>query len=86
MLNPGFEDLTKRSLLARFIKKFPKIQSLLDGESASGPTSSGSAPMEDSLIVSKQSFDKKLADLDIITKEKIPRIPWRLKKQGNLEI
>ena len=33
MLNPGFEDLTKRSLLARFIKKFPKIQSLLDGES-----------------------------------------------------
>jgi hypothetical protein len=32
MLNPGFEDLTKRSLLARFIKKFPKIQSLLDGE------------------------------------------------------
>jgi transcription elongation GreA/GreB family factor len=84
MLNPGFEDLTKRSLLARFIKKFPKIQSILDGDSASGPTSSGSAPMEDSLIVSKQSFDKKLADLDIITKEKIPENSLAIEKAREL--
>ena len=31
MLNPGFEDLSKRSLLARFIKRYPEIQSMLDG-------------------------------------------------------
>ena len=71
MLNPGFEDLTKRSLLARFIKKFPKIQSMLDGEQTSD-SSSVSASMEDTLIVSKESYDRKLADLDLITKEKIP--------------
>jgi transcription elongation factor GreA len=70
MLNPGFEDLTKRSLLARFIKKFSSIQSLLDGESSS--SSSASAPVEDTLIVSKESYDRKLADLDVLTKEKIP--------------
>jgi len=29
MLNQGFEELTKKSLLARFIKIFPKIQSLV---------------------------------------------------------
>jgi len=84
MLNPGFEDLTKRSLLARFIKKFPKIQSLLDGESASSSSSSGSTPVEDSLIVSKQSFDKKLADLDIITKEKIPENSLAIEKAREL--
>ncbi len=70
MLNPGFEDLTKRSLLARFIKKFSSIQSLLDGESSS--SSSASSPVEDTLIVSKESYDRKLADLDVLTKEKIP--------------
>ena len=84
MLNPGFEDLTKRSLLARFIKKFPKIQSLLDGESTSDSSNSGSAPMEDSLIVSKISFDKKLADLDIITKEKIPENSLAIEKAREL--
>ena len=34
LLNQGFEDLTKKSLLARFIKQFPTVQSLLDGDSA----------------------------------------------------
>ncbi|MEL0098277.1 MAG: GreA/GreB family elongation factor, partial [Opitutae bacterium] len=72
MLNPGFEDLTKRSLLARFIKKFPKIQSMLDGEESSDSISSSGAAKDETLIVSKESYDRKLADLDIITKEKIP--------------
>jgi len=72
MLNPGFEDLTKRSLFARFIKKYPKIQSLLDGETSSDSSSALSSGKEDTLIVSKKSYDKKLADLDILTKEKIP--------------
>ena len=72
LLNPGFEDLSKRSLLARFIKGFPEIQSMVDGEDSS--SSSGSAPAitDDSLIVSQSSYDQKLADLDELTKEKIP--------------
>ena len=72
MLNPGFEDLTKRSLLARFIKKFPKIQSLLDREGPRDSSGSASTSVDDTLIVSKESYDRKLADLDVLTKEKIP--------------
>ena len=72
LLNPGFEDLTKRPLLARFIKKFPVIQSILDGESAGSSSMSTSSVTDDTLIVSKGSYDRKLADLDLITKEKIP--------------
>ena len=72
LLNPGFEDLTKRSLLARFIKKFPVIQSILDGERAGSSSMSTSSVTDDTLIVSKGSYDRKLADLDLITKEKIP--------------
>lgn len=71
ILNPGFEDLSKRSLLARFIKRFPEIQDLLDGGEKSN--SSGKAMVtDDSLIVSQPSYDKKLADLDDLTKNKIP--------------
>jgi transcription elongation GreA/GreB family factor len=72
LLNPGFEDLTKRSLLARFIKKFPKIQSMIDGEGAGNSSGGSSAVTDDTLIVSKGSYDRKLADLDEITKVKIP--------------
>lgn len=71
ILNPGFEDLSKRSLLARFIKRFPEIQDLLDGGEKSN--SSGKAMVtDDSLIVSQPSYDKKLADLDDLAKNKIP--------------
>jgi len=70
LLNPGFEDLSKRSLLARFIKRYPGIQSMLDGEDSSG--SSSSTINDDSLVVSQSSYDKKLADLDELAKEKIP--------------
>ncbi len=69
LLNPGFEDLSKRSLLARFIKRYPEIQDLLDGGSSS--SSSSSVVTDDSLIVSKSSYDRKIEDLDELTKEKI---------------
>ena len=80
MLNPGFEDLTKRSLLARFIKKFSSIQALLDGQSSSSSSSSAGAPVEDTLIVSKDSYDRKLSDLDVLTKEKIPENSLAIEK------
>jgi transcription elongation GreA/GreB family factor len=70
LLNPGFEDLSKRSLLARFIKRYPEIQSMLDGGDSSAPSST--LISDDSLVVSQFSYDKKIADLDELTKEKIP--------------
>ena len=71
ILNPGFEDLSKRSLLARFIKRFPEIQDLLDG-GANSDSISSTTVTDDSLIVSQSSYDQKLADLDELTKVKIP--------------
>ena len=72
LLNPGFEDLSKRSLLARFIKRYPEIQSMVDGEDDSPSSESTSVVTDDSLIVSQASYDRKIADLDELTKEKIP--------------
>ena len=71
ILNPGFEDLSKRSLLARFIKLYPEIQDVIDG---SGTASSQVETImtDDSLIVSQSSYDQKMADLDELNKEKIP--------------
>ena len=50
LLNQGFEELTKKSLLARFIKIFSSIQSLVSGES--------DTPNEQ-LLVSRESYDRK---------------------------
>jgi transcription elongation GreA/GreB family factor len=73
LLNPGFEDLSKRSLLARFIKRHPEIQSLIGGGGSRSGSSDDSAPVtDDSLIVSQVSYDQKIADLDLLNKEKIP--------------
>lgn len=65
LLNQGFENLTKKSLLARFIKKFPTIQSLLAGEAA---TSSE----DDVLIVSQSSFNTAKAEYEDLLAVKIP--------------
>ena len=79
MLNPGFEDLSKRSLLARFIKKFPAIQDLLDG-GANSNSSDSQIVTDDSLIVSQPSYDRKLVDLDELTKTKIPENSLAIEK------
>jgi transcription elongation factor GreA len=71
ILNPGFEDLSKRSLLARFIKLYPEIQDIIDG-SGSSSSQVSTVATDDSLIVSQSSYDKKMADLDELNKEKIP--------------
>ena len=65
LLNQGFEDLTKKSLLARFIKKFPTIQSLLAGEAAESSE-------EDALIVSQESFNRAKAEYEDLIATKIP--------------
>jgi len=65
LLNQGFEELTKKSLLARFIKQFPTVQSLLDGEAAN-------AVKEEALIVSQKSFDAAKAEYEELIQRKIP--------------
>ncbi|MEO0509490.1 MAG: GreA/GreB family elongation factor [Verrucomicrobiota bacterium] len=65
LLNQGFEDLTKKSLLARFIKQFPTVQSLLDGEAAEAAEAEG-------LIVSQGSFDTAKAEYEELISKKIP--------------
>jgi transcription elongation factor GreA len=63
LLNQGFEELTKKSLLARFIKIFPNIQSLVAAD-AEGK--------EEQLLVSKESFERKHEEYDTIVSKKIP--------------
>lgn len=63
MLNQGFEELTKKSLLARFIKLFPKIQSLVAADAES---------KEEQLLVSRASYDRRREEYDTIVSKKIP--------------
>jgi transcription elongation factor GreA len=63
LLNQGFEDLTKKSLLARFIKLFPAIQSVIAGEGDS---------KEEQLLVSRDSYERKREEYETIVSKKIP--------------
>ncbi len=63
LLNQGFEELTKKSLLARFIKIFPNIQSLVASDAES---------KEEQLLVSRASYDRKREEYENIVSKKIP--------------
>lgn len=63
MLNQGFEELTKKSLLARFIKIFPSIQSLV---------ASDAEGKEEQLLVSRESYERKREEYESIVSRKIP--------------
>jgi transcription elongation factor GreA len=63
LLNQGFEELTKKSLLARFIKLFPSLQSLVAGEAES---------KDEQLIVSRSSYEKKRVEYEEIVSKRIP--------------
>jgi transcription elongation factor GreA len=65
LLNQGFEDLTKKSLIARFIKKFPTIQSLITGDASESSEAEG-------LIVSQVSFDSAKLEYEELISKKIP--------------
>lgn len=64
LLNQGFEELTKKSLMARFIKAFPSIQSLLSGSSEDNKA--------EELIVSQKSLDLRKAEYEELNGVKIP--------------
>ena len=67
MLNQGFEDLTKKSLLVRFIRVFPSIQGLVaDRESSSSDNKDAS------LLVSQESLDEKKNEYEDLITRKIP--------------
>ncbi|HWA86768.1 MAG TPA: GreA/GreB family elongation factor, partial [Opitutus sp.] len=63
MLNQGFEELTKKSLLARFIKIFPRIQSLVAADAES---------KEEQLLVSRPSYERKREEYETIVSKRIP--------------
>ncbi len=63
MLNQGFEELTKKSLLARFIKIFPGIQSIVAKEAESN---------EEQILVSRPSYEAKRIEYETIVSKKIP--------------
>ena len=63
-LSPLFDELTKRSLLARIVKVFPDLESMI----------AGAQPQEKAapLIVSWSSLEKKKAEFEELVKKKIP--------------
>lgn len=65
--NQGFDQLSKKSLLARFIKKFPEIQSLISGKDDI------KSKEDDSLIVSAESLDIRKQEYETLVNEKIPQ-------------
>ena len=64
MLTPVFDELTKRSLLARIIKMYPELETVITGEQKEEKT--------ESLIVSWSSLDKRKAEFEELVNKKIP--------------
>ena len=64
LLTPVFDDLTKRSLMARVIKLYPELESMVTG-------AQGDEKIE-SLVVSWSSLDKRKAEYEEIVSKKIP--------------
>lgn len=65
LLTPVFDDLSKRSLMARIVKLHPDTQSLITGD----------APEErnESLTVSWSSLEKRKADYEYLIQKEIPQ-------------
>jgi transcription elongation GreA/GreB family factor len=61
-LSPVFDDMDKRSLLARIVKSFPAIQSLISGEQT----------RQDTLVVSWESLERRKLEYDELVNKKIP--------------
>jgi transcription elongation factor GreA len=66
-LSPLFDELTKRSLLARLVKIYPELESMITGAQ---PASGGEKAAQ--LIVSWSSLEKRRAEYEELVKVKIP--------------
>ena len=62
-LSPCFDDMDKRSLLARIVKSYPAVQSLISGEQAKQDTT---------LIVSWESLERKRDEYSDLVRKRIP--------------
>jgi transcription elongation factor GreA len=63
-LSPLFDELTKRSLLARIVKVYPELESMITGAQQQEKAAS--------LIVSWSSLEKRKAEYEELVKTKIP--------------
>jgi transcription elongation GreA/GreB family factor len=64
MLTPVFDELTKRSLLARIIKLYPELESVITGEQKEEKS--------EALVVSWSSLEKRKAEYEDLVNKKIP--------------
>jgi transcription elongation GreA/GreB family factor len=62
-LSPCFDDMDKRSLLARIVKSYPPIQSLISGEQTK---------QETHLVVSWESLERRKEEYRVLVEKKIP--------------
>ncbi len=62
-LSPCFDDMDKRSLLARIVKSYPAVQSLISGEQTK---------QDNTLIVSWESLEKRKNEYTELVQKKIP--------------
>ncbi|MGH7952368.1 MAG: GreA/GreB family elongation factor [Limisphaerales bacterium] len=62
-LSPVFDDMDKRSLLARLVKKHPAVQSLVSGEQTKH---------ESALLVSWESLERRRVEYQELVQKKIP--------------
>ncbi|MBV8378784.1 MAG: GreA/GreB family elongation factor [Verrucomicrobia bacterium] len=63
LLTPAFEELNKRSLMARMIRTHPELQAMLTGDSEE---------KEGALVVSWSSLEKRKEEYDQLLSKKIP--------------
>ncbi len=64
LLTPVFDDLTKRSLLARVIKLYPELESMITGDQREEKA--------EALVVSWSSLARRKAEYEDLIKKKIP--------------
>jgi transcription elongation GreA/GreB family factor len=62
-LSPSFDDMDKRSLLARIVKSYPAIQSLISGDQTK---------QETHLVVSWESLERRKEEYRVLVEKKIP--------------
>jgi transcription elongation GreA/GreB family factor len=62
-LSPCFDDMDKRSLLARIVKTYPAVQSLISGEATK---------QESALLVSWESLERRKNEYTELVQKKIP--------------
>src|SRR5213075_698357 len=62
-LSPCFDDMDKRSLLARIVKSYPAVQTLISGEQTK---------QDSTLVVSWESLEKRKSEYNELVQKKIP--------------